>query len=182
MTGDCCQSAVNAGGPNVVRDPSTGQIVTVFSGYVNTGSTITRGADIDSKYSISTGFGRWTGRLNMTYVDSFSIDGVEYAGTNADGTRTIPRVKGVVSLDWDQGPIAVTGRMNYTHHYWQQLLGSAFFTVRDPRLQNGTYPDRVRRHMTYDLYGKYSISKNLSVSGSVVNLTNRQPPYDPGYS
>ena len=182
VTGDCCQAAVNAGGPNVVRDPSTGTIVTVFSGYKNTGSTITRGADFDSKYSMSTGFGRWTARVNATYVDTFSIDGVEYAGTNGDGTRTIPRVKGVVSLDWDQGPIAVTGRMNYTHHYWQQLLGAAFFTVRDPRLQTGTYPERVRRHMTYDLFGRYSITKNLSVSASVVNLTNKQPPYDPGYS
>ena len=180
--GDCCQAAVNAGGPNVIRDPSTGNIVTVFSGYVNLNSTITRGIDIDFKYSYPSRFGRFTLRGAGTYVDTFKVDGVEYAGTNADGTRTIPRFKGNLSLDYDRGPLAITGRMNYTHHYWQQLLGAAFFTVRDPRLQNDVYPNRIRRHFTYDIFGKYSITKNFSVNASVINVTNQQPPYDPGYS
>jgi iron complex outermembrane receptor protein len=180
--GDCCQAAVNAGGPNVVRDPSTGQIVTVFSGYINLNSTITRGYDIDTKYSIGTRYGRWTGRLNATYVDDYKVDGVQYAGTNADGTRTIPRIKAVASLDWDMGPWSVTGRWNYTHHFWQQLLGAAFFTERDPRLQNGVYPEKAPRHYTYDIFGRYSFSKNLSINASVINITDEKPPYDPGYS
>src|SRR5262249_16909345 len=62
--GDCCQAQVNAGGPNVIRDPITGTIITVLSNFVNQGSVITRGADFDAKYSLGTGFGRFTGRVN----------------------------------------------------------------------------------------------------------------------
>jgi iron complex outermembrane receptor protein len=187
VTGGSFQGTVNdcfeAGGcPNVIRDPTTGTIVTVLANYFNLGSTITRGADLDAKYSLSTGVGRFTARLNATYVDTFKEDGVEVAGTNAGLISTIPRLKGSLALDYDNGPLSTTLTMNYIHSYWQQFLAGTFFIPNDPRFQNGVYPDQIPKYISYDIFAKYNITKNLAISGSIVNLTNKMPPYDPGFS
>ena len=131
---------------------------------------------------IPTGFGRFTTRLNVTYVDTFKEDGVEVAGTNAGLISTVPRIKGQLALDWDSGPFALTGQANYIHSYWQTALAGSRFVRQDPSFQNGRYPDQVPRYITYNLYGKYQITKNFAVYGSVVNLTDKLPPYDPGFS
>ncbi len=177
------QSIVNSGDPTrVIRDPATNQIVTVLSNYTNLGETKTDGVDLEARYRMSTAMGRWTARANVTYVASFKEDGTEYAGRN-DGTNTIPRTRGTLALDWDYRALAVTAQANYVGHYYQGLLASTWFTApRDPNFQNGTYPERIRSHSTYDLYARYSLTKNLSIAGSVVNVTDRKPPYDPGFS
>ena len=182
VTGGSFQQTVNGGGPNVIRDPVTGQIVTVLANYFNLGSVITRGADFDAKYALSTGVGRFTTRLNVTYVDTFKEDGNEVAGTNAGLISTIPRVKGSLALDYDNGPISATLAANYIHHYWQTALAGSWFVQRDPRFQNGVYPDQVPRYISYDIFAKYNITKNLAVTGSIINFTDKLPPYDPGFS
>ncbi|MGZ9075190.1 MAG: TonB-dependent receptor domain-containing protein, partial [Burkholderiaceae bacterium] len=181
VVGDCCQDIVDTNDPTrVIRDPQTNQIVTVFGNYLNLPRTETKGFDFDTRYVARTTFGRFTGRLNATYVAKFEEDGVEYVGTNG-GTNTYPRWKGYISLDWDQGPWAVTGRVNYIHHYYQQLLAASFFTPQDPRFQNGTYPEKVPSYTTLDLYARYNITTNLSVNGAILNVTDEVPPYDPGF-
>ncbi len=187
VTGGSFQATVNGcaalgGCPNVIRDPVSGAIVTVLAQYFNQASTITRGADLDAKYSLSTGFGRFTTRLNVTYVDTFKEDGVEVAGTNGGLINTIPRVKGILSLDYDNGPLSTTLAANYIHHYWQELLPGSWFVPGDPRFQNGVYPDQVPRYISYDFFAKYNITKNLAISGSIINFTDKLPPYDPGFS
>ena len=179
---DDFQDLVDQNDPNrVIRDPVTNAIVTVLNNYRNLSSTDTSGVDIDARYIARTNWGRFTSRLNATYVDSFEEEGVEYAGTNG-GFNTYPRWKGYVSMDWDQGPWAVTGRVNYIHHYHQQLLAGSFFTPQDPLFQTGTYPVKVPSYTTLDLFGRYNINPNLYVFGSIVNVTDETPPYDPGFS
>jgi iron complex outermembrane recepter protein len=179
---DSFQSVVNANDPNrVIRDPSTGNIVTVLNNYRNLFRTETQGVDLDARYIARTNWGRFTTRLNATYVDEFEEEGVECAGTNGC-TNTYPRWKGYVSLDWDQGPWAITGRVNYIHSYHQDLLAGSFFTPQDPRFQTGTYPDKVPSYTTLDLFGRYTITPNFTVSASILNITDETPPYDPGFS
>ncbi len=179
------QTIVNTNNPAVViRLPpqpgqAFGQIVTVLNGFVNVNRTETRGVDFDVRHIARTNWGRFTSRLNTTYVAKFEEDGVENVGRNG-GTVTVPRWKGFASLDWDQGPWTVSGRMNYIHSYYQDFLAGSFFTPQDPRFQNGTYPVRVPSYTTFDAYGRYNITSNLSVSASVLNIFNRTPPYDPG--
>lgn len=181
------QTIVNTNDPAVVirLPPQPGQqfgpIVTVLNGFQNVARTETRGVDIDTRYIARTDWGRFTGRINAVYVAKFEEEGVEHVGTNG-GTNTFPRWKGYASLDWDQGPWTVTGRMNYIHSYIQQLLAGSFFTPQDPRFQNGTYPDRVPSYTTFDAYARYNITANFSVSASVLNIFDRVPPYDPGFS
>ena len=158
QSGGCHPLAATAGA--MLRGP----IVTVLNGFINVNRTETRGVDIDLRYIARTNWGRFTSRLNTTYVAKFEEDGVENAGHNG-GTVTVPRWKGFASLDWDQGPWTVSGRMNYIHHYTQDLLAASFFTPQDPRFQSGTYPTQVPSYTTFDLYGRYNISSNLSVSG-----------------
>ena len=176
---DDFQTIIDQNDPTkVIRDPSTGQIVTVLNNYRNLFQTATQGLDIDTRYTATSNYGRFTTRLNVNYIDSFEEEGVEYAGTNG-GSWTYPRWKGYVSLDWDQGPWAATAKVNYIHHYWQQGIAASYFTPQDPRFQTGTYPDHVPSYATLDLFLRYSFTPGFSVSGAVVNITDETPPYDP---
>ena len=172
---DCANRGI--GCENVIRDPTNNNtVVTVNTGYINLNNVFVRGWDMDVKYSLPTSFGRFTARGNGTYIDSFQTDGFEGAGRN-DGFYVTPRFKGKLSLDYGNGPFVVTTAMNYVHHYWQ---GRAPASAFNPTTfgQNGTYPERIPRYKTYDIFGKYTITKNLSMSGSIVNFTNHLPPFD----
>jgi iron complex outermembrane receptor protein len=174
------QSIVNGGGPGVIRDPSTNAIVTVLGGYINQAETRTKGVDVDLRYAFTTGWGRFTPRVIASYIHSFKENGTEVVGTNG-GSNTIPRIKATVSLDWDQGPWAATARANYVHSYYQVFLPASYFTNQDPRFQTGTYPNRVGQNMKIDLFLRYQVNKNLQVSGAVLNVANKLPPFDPAW-
>jgi iron complex outermembrane receptor protein len=137
--------------------------------------------DFEGRYRINSDIGRWTPRFNFTYVDTWFQDGVEYAGTNGQGTSTIPRVKGYVAVDWDYRAVSMTGQMNYTRRYYQQFLVGSFFVPGDPRFQHQSYPEKVPSYITYDVYASWDITKNLKISGSILNITNKLPYYDPGF-
>ncbi len=173
------QSIVNGGGPGVIRDPITGAIVTVESNYVNLASTKTSGVDLDMRYARSTAMGKFTGRVNASYIDSFKEEGVEYAGTNG-GTNTYPRVKATYGIDWDYRGLSLTANMNYISGYYQQFLPGSYFTPS--ATQNSVYPDRVEHYRTVDLFARYQVNKNITVSASLINAENVMPPYDPAWS
>jgi iron complex outermembrane receptor protein len=178
------QSIVNSGDPTrIIRDPNNNnQIVTVLNNYVNLNQTKTDGLDFEARYRFNTELGKWTPRVNISYVNSYKEDGVEVAGTNAGNVATLPRTRGQLSLDWDYRALSTTLSGNYIRSYQQQLLPGSYFAQQDPRFQNGTYPDRVPTYITYDFFASYQLTKNLKISGSVINFNNKLPPYDPGAS
>ncbi len=168
--------------PQVIRDPSTNLVVTVLSNYQNLNSTITSGLDFDVRYAVPTAsIGKFTARLNANYVIKFEEDGLRVEDSN-NGNNTIPRLKAAVSLDWDYGPVAVTTRWNYTKGWEQDGLPGSYFAAQDPRFQTATYREKTPDYYTFDLFGRYQLTKNFSLSGSVVNVFDRKPPYDPGFS
>ena len=177
------QDIVNQGDPTrVIRDPVTGNIVTVFANYFNAAKLITNGWDLEARYRMNMGAGRLTTRLNVAYVDSFKQDDVELVGSNSSGNSGLPRTKAQLAFDWDSGPLSGTLAGNYTRHYRQDFLVGSFFAPGDPRFQNQVYPNEVPSYITYDLFAKYQLTKNLSVSGAIVNLHNKLPYFDPGLS
>lgn len=181
VTAQSFQSIVNSGDPTrVFRDPVTNAIVTVLNNYINVNRTKTSGLDFEARYRMSTAMGRVTVRGNASYVDSFKEDGTEYAGTNG-GTNTIPRVRGQLATDWDYRALSMTVAANYIRGYHHQFLAGSFFAPQDPRFQNQVYPRRVPRYVTYDIFAKYQVTKNLSVSGAIINAHDSTPPYDPGF-
>jgi iron complex outermembrane receptor protein len=170
--------------PSVIRDPSNNNvIVTVLSNYQNLSETTTSGFDIDLRYAVPTAtWGKFGTRLNLVYVKSFKEEGVEYVGTNG-GTNTIPRMKYKASLDWDIGAWRSTASVNYIKGWRQDLLAATFFNpALDPRFQSGTYPVKTPSYATLDLYSSYQLTRNWRVSANVLNVFDRLPPYDPGFS
>jgi iron complex outermembrane receptor protein len=171
------------GVPGVItRDPETNQVTIIQSNYENLESRKVSGVDIDARLTLPTETsGRFRLGGKLAYVRSFKEAGEEVAGSN-EGSNTIPRIKASLALDWDSGPWAVTYTGHYTHSYHQELLASSYFTQQASTFQNGVYPERVPSYSTYDLFVGYEVNKNLSMSASVVNLFDRTPPYDPGFS
>jgi len=175
------RAAGGPGDPRVLRDPITNTIITVFNNFRNASSQYINGVDLDSKFAARTTFGRLTTRFNASYVGRFELDGVNYAGENGFGSA-IPRWKGTVSQDWEQGPALVRVALNYIDGYEQQFLPGSFFTPQNPSFQTGTYPVKVKSYTTIDLFGRYDITTKLSVSAAVNNVFDELPPYDPGFS
>jgi iron complex outermembrane receptor protein len=191
--------AGGAGDPRVIRDPGNivngpngpqPAVVTILNNFRNLTRTVTRGVDVDARHALRTGFGRFSTRVNAAYIMNFIEDGVENVGTNG-GTNTIPRLKGNLTFGYDQGPASAQLAVNYIHSYKQQLLAGSFFAPGCGSAspcppgttygQTGSYPTEVPSYTTLDLYLSWQITSGLQVNGSVVNLTNEKPPYDPGF-
>jgi len=177
---DSFQTLVNNNDARVLRDPSTNTIVTILNNYRNLSSQQTQGIDFDMRYRMPTSFGRFTTRFNASYIDKFETEGFEYVGSNGDGS--IPRWRGFVSLDWEQGAFLVNGRMNYIHSYYQYLLPLSYFLPQDARFQNGTMNARVPSYTTFDVFGRWSVTPKFNITASVGNIFDKMPPYDPGAS
>ena len=165
----------------VTRDPVTNAIVTVSTNYTNLSEVSTRGVDLDAVYRLNTLYGKLAFGMAATYIEKFNIDGTDYVGNNGNGS--LPRIRGNVSVDWTQGPYTARLTANYIHSYYQQLLaGSYYATTNDPRFQTGIYGEKIGSRTTLDLFGGYEFNSKLKVNASVINLMNKQPPYDPGAS
>ena len=176
------QGIVDIGDPTrVIRDPVTGNIVTVFNNYINASKTLTSGWDLEARLRTNLGVGRLTTRMTLAYVDSFVQDDVEYAGNNGQGTSTLPRTRGQLAFDWDSGPLSATFATNYIRHYREDRLAASFFTPGDPRFQNQVHPTRIPTYVTYDLFAKYQLTRNLSIQGSIINIHNELPFVSAGY-
>jgi iron complex outermembrane receptor protein len=175
-----CAGGVAACDPRVLRDPSTGLIVTVLNNYRNFSSQETSGLDFDFRHRLPTSFGRFTTRLNATYITKFEVEGDEYVGSNGFGS--IPRWRGFVSMDWEQGAFLVNGRVNYIHSYYQYLLPGSYFVPQDPRFQNGTASEKIKSYTTLDLFGRWAVTPKLNITASINNIFDKMPPYDPGVS
>ncbi len=183
--------ANNPNDPRVYRDPVSGAIVAIAMSYVNLTQVATQGVDIDVRYRANTTYGRLGTRLAANYVDSFEIDGTEYAGT--DGAfivsmiSAVPRWKLQWSIDWTQGPWLAQLTMNYMHHYWRLWGMTTAPSLYRPGAansipQNGTLDPKSPSYTTFDLYARYDVTSRFSINGAVVNVTDQLPPFDPSFS
>lgn len=176
----------------VIRDPNNNnQVVTVLSNYQNLSSRVTSGLDFDIRYGIPTvAAGKFTTHLTANYILKFQEDNADGQGAQSvndsnAGVNTIPRLKIAAALDWDYGPLSLTTRYNYTKGWRQAAFSDAntyYATTNSPEFQTGTLRKKTPDYYTFDLYGRYQINKNFSVSASIVNVFDKTPPYDPGFS
>jgi iron complex outermembrane recepter protein len=164
----------------VTRDTDSGQVISVETNYVNLSEITTNGLDIDARYRMNTSFGRVGARVGFSYITSYKVEGTEVAGTNGYGS--LPRVRGTVALNIDRGPWRGTLTTRYIHRFVQQLLPGSYFAPADPRFQTGVYGAKVGSRTYFDLFAAYRFSPKFEVTGTVVNLANKKPPYDPGAS
>lgn len=168
--------------PQVSRDPSTNAVYLVSTQYTNLANVHTRGLDFDIRYSVPTqSLGKFNLGVDANYIISYKEDQTECVGTNGC-TNTIPRMKYGATLGWDYAALKTTARVNYIKGWTQSLLPGSYFTSQSPNFQNGVYPDKTPSYATLDLFGSYQITKNFQVALSVLNVFDKKPPYDPGFS
>ncbi|HSC64362.1 MAG TPA: TonB-dependent receptor [Caldimonas sp.] len=131
----------------------------------------------------------------------------EYAGTHgpivlSSGAGT-PKDRATASLTWDRGPYSISGAINYIgpikfiDHKGETAQDNGDGTVTDPSnglvynsngatdcsvytLSGQPYGGcKLPSFTTFDLFGRWSPTKNLEFNVSIQNLFDRKAPFDP---
>jgi iron complex outermembrane receptor protein len=165
-----------------------GPILFVLENTVNVGKQSTSGVDVDLTYRFpSTSVGRVTAKYNATYTLSWkqqTFDSTDYPdfvgqGGSLTGFQAIPRYRHYATIDWNSGPWGATLAQNFQDSYKE-----ADFVTGGER--------RVAPYEIYDIQGRWSGMKNLTLKLGIRNLLDRAPPlsnqentfqagYDPSY-
>ena len=184
-----------------------GDIAAIFAPYINATSTTTTGVDLEVKQRIALGeAGKLTAGLNWTHINKFARkingDTYEFAGTHGpyvlSSAAGTPRDKLVFDLTWDRGPLSATVRANYvsgmkaidhTNAPYDPLVTGELANIPDgvTSVCGAYFPDgrpapggcRISSFTTFDIFGRWAVTKQLSVSASVTNALNRLAPWDP---
>lgn len=173
------REAANKGDPLVVRGPASaadvargipGSIQYLTLTYANLGQTKISGTDLDIEYKLRTAeWGRFGVRSLLSYTYSYKqapepgVPMVEYIGT-----YDLPRFRMGATLKWERGPWEAQWQFRYTGKHAQEL-------------QN-VDEDKVAAEHYHDLALSYSGFKNLTVSGGVRNVFDKQPSFANGDS
>lgn len=166
----------------IIRDPVTNEIVVVRSGWVNVAGDKVRGADVSLALNFRTGLGRWTARLDGTYLDSYktrkySTDPwTERVGQFGDSIFLWDlklRWKHNASVGLDRGPWNFTLTQIYKSSYKDEVDGYGSGVI----LQNLGFQSRVKEYIVYNLSVSYSGFKNMTLRAGVKNLLDTDPPF-----
>lgn len=166
---------------NFVRDPATGIVQYIQAGFVNAAGSKTKGIDFGANYQVSALGGRISTSLSGTKMLSHkeqilqTAPFVEFVGKWSNTTIYLPwRLNGSVS--YRTGPWNVTLSGIYRDSYEDQnrgptAQGGANYTTTQPFTRN------ISAYSTFNLFGTYTGIKGLTVTGGVINLLDRDPPF-----
>jgi len=180
--------------------PSVGTVAYATSGYINSGSTKTRGIDLDLSYRLRMGsYGNLRAALSVNHMISYEIEtagkSYELAGTHGpsviSGNTGNPKNRAQLSLNWDRGPLGVTTSLNYTGDYsaLDPSLGATDCSSVDGDVGGRTYFSgipggvplsycRIPSFTSTNLNMTYKVNPNLTLRASVLNVFDKQPPID----
>jgi iron complex outermembrane receptor protein len=184
--------APNATAQQIINDPgayppgslvrsANGTVVYAEALYTNQFEIHTCGVDLNANYSIplaETATIKLT--LNATHVSRFQVNQAgqwtDYAGSNGwdylspiSGGGPVPHWKGTVSAGGETPAWAAMASVRYTSGYANALTWVGAATQKD-----------VASFYAVDLNGEYRGLDHWKFTLSIVNLLNRQPPYDSG--
>lgn len=181
--------APNATAQDIIDDPSAypGQLITGPNGaiiyaeslYTNQFEIHTAGVDFDAALSLPLADGKLKFALDGTSVSTFSVkdagtwssflgnSGWDYESPIAGG-GPVPRWKGSLSGGWENHDWAGSLTARYTASYVNGATLGGY----------GTTQWKVGSYTAVDLNVQYRALENWKFSLTVVNLFNRQPPYD----
>jgi iron complex outermembrane receptor protein len=163
--GSQCNTVANPG-------PQCGYVVLLND---NLGDVKTNGADLAANWRLRTGMGNWLLRLQETYVARYRyqterggawFDGVGVYGGNPAiaGGGPVFRNQFTASAQWTMGSWAAGVVNHYKSGYLDQDVGQT------PIAQVGAYS-------TWDVYGTWSPSKQMSLTLGVRNAFDKKPPH-----
>ncbi|CAM3775072.1 TonB-dependent receptor plug domain-containing protein [Roseateles saccharophilus] len=176
----------------IFRNPDGSMAYETYK-FVNASQTHTNGVDLDMRGRFDLGE---TGKLviDLSFTRVFKYDanffGTNYplAGTHGpgfvSGDTGTPQNRAVLTTTWTRGPLELTGTLNYTSgisvldpsYGYNDCATALAFTFPSGKVPNQFC--RVPSFTTFNLTGRYEVSKQLSVHGSIVNLFDRHAPYD----
>ncbi|MEK8047201.1 TonB-dependent receptor [Ideonella margarita] len=165
------------GDPLCDYDPDDNTICYIELRKDNRGRQKTAGIDIVAELrKLQTSVGTFGARLSGTVVLTSkrqATAGDSYVSNLGrfvtDGV--VQRWRHRLSVDWEQGPLALTLGNTYSSGYEDQ--NSAIDT------DSGTVvaKNRVKAYSLWDVSGSYQVSKEFRLRGGIQNLTNAAPPY-----
>jgi len=180
--------------PDVVRSdnnlpgiPNSGSIIVAYAPFVNVGQTKVSGVDVDLGYRWTVSeVGRFKTDLHWTRYNKWELTdgGVthDYVGThgNCDVSNCIgtPKDKVNVAVTWETANFGVTATVN-----WRSSLKNIAEKGSDEclslgRLDGSTDCAKLPSFYSMDLTGRWNVSKNLQIYGSIQNLFDRVAPLD----
>ncbi|QNA88163.1 TonB-dependent receptor [Massilia sp. Dwa41.01b] len=195
------QVATGNGDETVLGTPAVGPILYAASPYINAGSTKTHGIEADVRYKWRLANDMGTLSANLTAAHTFGYES-EVAGTTfqlagtqgpsvVGGATGNPKNRAQFTLGWNRGPLDVTTTVNYTSGFSTldpsvggtscsssagDVGGRSYF-ARIPGGQPLGFCD-VASFTTTNLNVQYKLSDNLTLRAAVLNLFDREPPYD----
>jgi iron complex outermembrane receptor protein len=189
----------NGDGTTHVGIPAAGPILYATSPYINLGSTKTSGieADVNYRWRLAADMGQIKAGLSAAHTFSYISEssGVSYqlAGTQGPsvvgGATGNPKDRAQFTLGYIRGALDVTATVNYTSGF-SGLDPSVGGTSCDSTgldvggrtyFQNLPQPEgycHISSFTTTNLNVQYKVSPNVTIKGSILNLFDRQPPYD----
>ncbi len=141
----------------------------------NRGQLRTSGLDLSGYWrgDVSS-FGRFGVGLNGTYILEYKSQSEASAPLisglgNFSDDKAVQRWRHRLWLDWDRNALSLTLSNTYQSGYRDQNV----FGLVAPSEAN----HHVEAYVLWDLTGSYKISKELKISGGILNLLDKDPPY-----
>ena len=202
VRGAAVPTTVSAGGTaTTTATPIVGPILYGESPYINAGSTKTHGIEADVRYRwrLPNELGAIQANLSAAHTFGYetTVAGTTYqlAGTqgpsSVGGATGNPKNRAQLTLGYNRGPLDVTATVNYTSGFSTKDpshdavdCNSTAFNVGGRTYFQGlpqplVYCD-VASFTTTNLNLQYKLSDNLTLRAAVLNLFDREPPYDVG--
>jgi iron complex outermembrane receptor protein len=191
--------ATGVGQATTVGTPAAGPILYAQSPYINAGSTKTNGIEADVRYTWRLPSDAGTVRAGLSFAHTIAYDqtvaGVTYqlAGTQGpsvvSGATGSPKNRGQFTLGYARGPLDVTTTVNYTSRFSAldpsvggTECGDSAAVITGRAYFSGLVQPEAFCHVpsftTVNLNVQYKLSPQLSVRGAILNVFDRQPPFD----
>lgn len=141
----------------------------------NVSALSTSGVDFSTRYgwNVPWAGGMWGEKLdiavNLTYLDSYELDGIEYKGTAGayNISATLPEWKANVSLGYDVGPV----RLAYSGTFIDEMDNQGNI----PDFADGGYIG-VDAYWYHDISATYQATESMEVFAGIRNLLDEDPP------
>lgn len=171
---ECFNSAINK--PSIYRDV-TGELK-VNTSLGNVSALQTKGVDFTLDYAIPLGWlvkegSVFGNKLNfglvMNFLDSWVLDGIDYAGTAGayNISVSLPDVKGTINLGYQIGDVKLA--MNSTYYKDMDNQGNI------PDFQDGGY-NTTGDYWVTDMQARWAVNKSTDLIFGVNNVADKEPP------
>lgn len=160
-------------GGNALRDKN-GALVEVNSGTGNENNIETSGIDIELAYKLDTEYGAFGANLIWNHLRKYDTTGIESGETvESAGQVFTPDNRANLNLTYGMDDLNVSWRMRYWDRSVDSVEGANFnYTDFTPLEKYNNFPSVVY----HDVSAGYNFTDNTSVTLTVRNLFDKQPP------